>query len=107
MAYKQKLTKNKEKVKEHKKKEFPIYALEDPESFGMTEKQVIDLWQQCVDTGIVWNLQGWYGRNAQALLDAGIIKYPRKHTAQSKTDYYGNPIPSHEEAKKRGLYKKE
>lgn len=84
------------KERAKKKKEFPIYALEDPESFGMTEKQVTDLWQHGVDTGIVWHLQGWYGRNAQALLDAGIIKYPKKRTH----DYYGNPIPTREEAKK-------
>jgi hypothetical protein len=104
MSYKIKRQKAKEHPIPYKK--FPIYALEDPESYGMTEKEVIALWQEGVDTGIVWRLQGWYGRNAQALLDAGVIKYPRKHTSQSRTDYYGNPIPSHKEAIEKGIYKK-
>jgi hypothetical protein len=94
------------KVKGRKKKEeIPIYALEDPEAYGLTKKQTIALWQKGVDSGIVWRLQGWYGRQAQALLDAGIIKYPRKHKEKSSTDYYGNPIPTHKEAQEKGLYK--
>ena len=76
MAYKQK--KIKKVVMKPFKKKFPIYALEDPEGYGMTEQDVINLWQEGVDSGIVWRLQGWYGRNAQALLDEGVIKYPRK-----------------------------
>jgi hypothetical protein len=92
--------------KKEKKRTFPIFALEDPEEWGMTEQEIHDLWQYGVDTGIVWRLQGWYGRNAQALLDEGIITYPKKHKGQSSTDFYGNPIPTHSQAKERGLYKK-
>ena len=39
-----------------------------------TEQQEIDAWQHLVDTGIVWKLQGWFGRNAARLIDNGIIK---------------------------------
>ena len=39
-----------------------------------SEQQVIDAWQHLVDTGIVWKLQGWFGRNATRLIDNGIIK---------------------------------
>jgi hypothetical protein len=74
----------------------PIYYLEDPEGNGLTEDQTIALWQYGVDTGIIWGLQGWYGRNAHEMLNTGILKYPEKRTH----DYYGNPIPTHEEAKK-------
>ncbi|GAH86495.1 unnamed protein product, partial [marine sediment metagenome] len=81
--------------------------MEDPEGHGMSEDEVVALWQHGVDTGIVWRLQGWYGRNAQAMLDAGIIKYPRKHTKESSTDYWGNKIPTHEQAKEHKLYKKD
>jgi hypothetical protein len=85
-----------------KKRTFPLWAVEDPESFGMTEKEYLDKWQELVETGQAWTLQGWYGRTASALLEQGLIKFPKKKT----TDYYGSPIPTHQEAKKTKLYKK-
>lgn len=36
------------------------------------EKQ-LEAWQYLVDTGIVWKLQGFFGRMAQRLIDEGII----------------------------------
>ena len=72
----------------------PIYYLEGEN--GLTEKQEIALFQYGVDTGIIWKLQGWYGRNAQDMLNAGILKYPKERTY----DYYGNPIPTQKEIKK-------
>jgi hypothetical protein len=47
-----------------------IIAYENGE---MDEEEVIILFQELVDTGMVWVLQGHYGRTAQALLDAGEI----------------------------------
>lgn len=37
------------------------------------EAQHIEAWQTLVDSGIVWQLQGWYGRTATDLIKAGII----------------------------------
>ena len=43
-----------------------------------SEQQEIDAWQHLVDTGIVWKLQGWFGRNAARLIETGIIKPAQK-----------------------------
>jgi len=37
------------------------------------EDQVIEAWQHLVDTGLAWQLQGFFGRQARAMIDAGVI----------------------------------
>lgn len=37
-------------------------------------------WQYLIDTGIAWTLQGWYGRNAQALIEQGICTRAQGNT---------------------------
>lgn len=34
----------------------------------------LEAWQKLVDTGLVWQLQGWYGRTAEQLIEQGLIK---------------------------------
>lgn len=48
------------------------------------ENQVIEAWQHLIDTGIVWTLQGWYGRNAKRLIDNGIVRPPSKRQKKPK-----------------------
>ena len=37
-----------------------------------TEDQQIEAWQHLIDTGLAWSLQGWFGRNAEELINQGI-----------------------------------
>ena len=37
------------------------------------EDEIIEAWQHLHDTGLAYQLQGWFGRTAQGLLNEGII----------------------------------
>lgn len=39
-----------------------------------SEGQALEAWQYLVDTGMAWQLQGWFGRTANALIEAGHIE---------------------------------
>lgn len=52
-----------------------IIAYEDGE---LGEQEVIALFQELVNTGLAWQLQGSYGRFAKALIEAGLIQFPKK-----------------------------
>lgn len=52
-------------------------GFEEPES----EQQYFAAWQHLVDTGMCWRLQGWFGRTAQSMIDAGVIKPAQKGKA--------------------------
>lgn len=43
------------------------------EGEGATEDEQHDAWQFLVDTGTCWHLQGWFGRNATALIESGVL----------------------------------
>jgi hypothetical protein len=38
-----------------------------------SEEQVIEAWQQLHDTGLAYQLQGWFGRTAKSMIEAGLI----------------------------------
>lgn len=46
------------------------------ETGEMTEEEIVSFFQELVDTGMAWQLQGSYGRAAQALIDGGLVKLP-------------------------------
>jgi hypothetical protein len=39
-----------------------------------SEGQVIEAWQYLLDVGLVWQLQGWFGRTAVAMIKDGILE---------------------------------
>lgn len=43
-----------------------------------SKEQLVQAWQQLHDTGLAYELQGWFGRTAQNLIAEGIIKTDQK-----------------------------
>lgn len=50
------------------------------EGEGATALEQLEAWAYLIKTGQCWSLQGWYGRNAQALIGGGIITKTGKIT---------------------------
>ena len=48
-----------------------IMAFEDG---TIKEEDLIKLFQDLLNTGLVWKLQGCYGRMAKSLIDIGLIR---------------------------------
>ena len=43
------------------------------EAGDMDEAETIDFFQDLVNTGMAWKLQGYYGRMAAHLIDQGLV----------------------------------
>jgi len=41
---------------------------------GSTEDEQLEAWQYLHDTGLAYQLQGWFSRSARALIEAGLIE---------------------------------
>lgn len=50
-----------------------IGAIIEYEQGELDEDQIVELFQSLLDSGLVWQLQGHYGRMAVALLNQGRI----------------------------------
>jgi hypothetical protein len=48
-----------------------IGAMMSWEEGELDEEATVTLFQSLIDSGLAWSLQGCYGRQAQALIDAG------------------------------------
>ena len=51
-----------------------------------SEEQVIEAWQTLINTGMVWELQGWFGRTAMRLIEQGVCTNPRNEQAHTLND---------------------
>ncbi len=67
-----------------------VTMMMDFENGDLDEHQTIDLFQQIIDSGTVWHLQGFYGRMASELIRNGFCQL----SEQSHQDAYGNTVPS-------------
>ena len=38
-----------------------------------SQEQFLEAWQHLVNTGLAWQLQGSFGRTAEALIEQGVI----------------------------------
>jgi len=43
-----------------------------------SEEQVLEAWQHLVNTGLAWQLQGFFGRTAASLIEQGYINAPER-----------------------------
>lgn len=50
-----------------------IEAIDIAEGYtdAVNEEQYFAAWQQLIDTGLAWKLQGWFGRHALRLIEEG------------------------------------
>lgn len=48
-----------------------IMAFEDG---NVTEEELIEGFQELIDSGVAWQLQGVYGRTAMSLIEAGLCR---------------------------------
>jgi hypothetical protein len=46
------------------------------EQEGLNHEDTISLFQELVDSGLAWQLQGHYGRVAEALIEGGYVTTP-------------------------------
>ena len=68
-----------------------IMAYESNEMYN--EEEVIALFQDLVDSGLAWKLQGHYGRAAQHWIDLGKVKLPQDG-AKWLVPEEGTPLPT-------------
>lgn len=51
------------------------------ESGEMWQDELVVFFQGMIDSGVVWQLQGFYGRTAMDLINDGLCKMPEKAEA--------------------------
>jgi len=48
----------------------------DYEEGNLGEEETLALFQDLVDSGLAWELQGHYGREAARLIEQGLVSWP-------------------------------
>jgi len=61
------------------------------EKISELQKQYgLTTWQERINSGTAWHLEGWYGRRAMEMLESGACVLPEV----PRKDYWGNIVPS-------------
>ncbi len=71
-----------------------VTLMMDFENGDLDDQQTIELFQQLIDSGTVWHLQGFYGQMASELIRNGYCQL----SEPSHRNAYGNTVPSREAA---------
>ena len=58
--------------------DYQAVALAEGFEEATSEEQLIGAWQHLIDTGLAWKLQGWFGRQAKSLIEAGYCREAKK-----------------------------
>lgn len=62
-----------------------VGAIMDFEAGTQTQEQTLELFARLIKSGQAWKLQGMYGRQAKAFIEAGIIGSDGEITAYGKS----------------------
>jgi hypothetical protein len=49
-----------------------VAAVEGFDGEEHSEEEIVEAWQHLIDTGLCWQLQGWFGRTAAGLIESGV-----------------------------------
>ena len=50
----------------------------------VTEEDFLRAWQSLIDSGVAWQLQGWFGRVANHLIQSGTCSPPKHPEEQDR-----------------------
>lgn len=58
------------------------------EGGDISEPEIVEGFQHMINSGIVWTLQGFYGRTATALIEQGFCKEAGEWTPEEAVDFF-------------------
>jgi len=61
-------------------KKISIAKIMQYENDELNDEETIELFQELINTGLAWQLQGHYGRFAMELLEEGFCQHPNEES---------------------------